>query len=291
MAFPNPPSRTPVAEPNILPTVTLAPPLELVPSRTFHVNPFALIPLVISCLIMCATATYAWKLWQREDKYYVEEDYSDEEYEDLEATAIDPGTVSGTNTSAEIRERQPGTPESLVAAREEARAAVLRSGISRPFAARTMPLNVRDQVRTAVQTRKHGGPNNSELVQIPEPTASPPASSKPPADDGTTNNPPATDDAASYRSTDTWERNSNGSRDLNGASAGPSQVPVQEAIRSAISEAGTESTGFVPAEHDLHRLSGIDWKDDGSSIYGSEFTKYGVSEFGRSSYTNRYEDY
>lgn len=238
---------------------------------------------------MCVTATYVWKLWQREDKYYIEEDYSDEECEDLEATAIDPGTVSGTISNAEIRERHLATPESLIAAREEARATIVRPSISGPFAARTMPLNTRDQAWTAVQIRKDGSPNNSELVQVP--IASPPAPSRSPADDRAASNPRATDDAASHRSTDTWDRNSSGTPDPNGARAGLSRFSVQETVRSAASEAGTYSTGIAAAEYDVHRLSGIDWKDDGSSVQGSEFTKYGVSEFDRSSYTNRYEDY
>ncbi|KAL5390910.1 hypothetical protein DPSP01_001409 [Paraphaeosphaeria sporulosa] len=295
MDFQAPPSWTLVAESDHLPTVTLAPQLELVFSRSLHVQPLAWTPLVISCLIICVTATYVWKLWQREDKYYVEEDYSEEEYEDLEATAINAGTIARIKSRSEMRERRPGTPESLIAAREETRAAALRSTISRPFAARTIPLNIRDQAWTADQTRKHDCPSNLEPAQIPDAIASPPAPSRSPAHDETAGNPPATDDAASHRSNDTWERNSDETLGLSRAGAALPQVPVQEAIQSTVSEAEPDHTGFAAAEYGAHRmsgrLSGIDWKDDGSSIQGSEFTKYGASEFDRSSYANRYEDF
>ncbi|KAF9735411.1 hypothetical protein PMIN04_005591 [Paraphaeosphaeria minitans] len=283
MALPTTISRKLVPESDFLPTVTLAPPLELVPSRSLHVQPLAWIPLVISCLIICVTATYVWKLWQREDKYYVEEDYSDEEYEDLEATAMDPVTVAGTNAGSETRQRRPETPGSLIAARGKAQAAPLWSGISRSFAAKTVPLNMRDQAWTTEQTRKRGGPSDLQPAQIPDAIASPPAPSRSPAHDETAHNAPATDEAASHRLTDTWERNIDETSGPNRASG--------EVIRSAVSEAGTDHTGFAASEYDAHRMSGIDWKDDGSSIQGSEFIKYGASELDRNSYANRYDDY
>jgi hypothetical protein len=237
---------------------------------------------------MGVTATYVWKLWHREDKYYVEEDYSDEEYEDPEAKAVGPRTIPrpDSHIHAALRDRRPGTPESLIAAREEARAALLGSGISRPIATRTMPLDVRDQAWTRVQTRKPNDSNNMGSVPVPGPTASPPLPSRFPAGGGTTINVPTPDDGATYRSTDTWERDSSGFPDpsihSNPISARPPQALVQEAA--------TDFNDFYAADSN-GRLSGIDWKDDGSSLQGSEFTKYGVSEFDRSSYTNRYEGY
>jgi hypothetical protein len=268
------------------PTVTLTSPSGLVASHSLHVQLLALIPLITSALIMGVTATYVWKLWHQEDKYYVEEDYSDEEYEDLEAKAIDPITIPRTDSHmhAALRERQLGTPESLIAAREEARAAPLWSGISRPLAARTMPLNVPDQAWTYVQTQKPGDSQVTGSVQVPGPPAFPPLRSRFSAGGETATNVPATDDAATYRSTP------DASIHPNPGSARPLQAPIQEAVHRASSEAAKDFDDFYAAKS-IGRLSQIDWKDDGSSLQGSEFTKCGGSEFGRSSYTNHYEDY
>lgn len=294
MDSPNRPPRTLVAKSSILPTVILAPPPELEHSRSLNVMPVAWIPLVISSLIIIATAIYVWKLWQREDKYYVEEHYPDEEDNDLEATAINPGTVSNSHPDL-VRERLPRTPESWVAAREEVGATTVRPDISRPLGTSTVPLNIRDQARNGDRTPGYASPNSMGLIQAPELIASASLPSRLSGNDETTFSFPTIDDAVSPKSTDTWGFGDGEMPATNRLSADLPQVPVQEDVQAEAAEANIDHSCLAAIEYNIHRssdrLSGIDWKDDGSSIQGSEFTKYGTSELDRSSYANRYEDY
>lgn len=105
-----------------LPTVTLAPPPDLASSRSVHVKPIAAVPITISLLIVAVVAVYVGKLWHREDKFYIEELYSDDEHGDAE-TQYEEAAIKDLVTSTRVdgpagNPGRPDTPESLILARK-----------------------------------------------------------------------------------------------------------------------------------------------------------------------------
>ena len=359
-------------EANALPTVTLAPPPGLVPSRSLHIQPIAVIPLVSSLSIMTITAIYIWKLWQREDKYYVEEVWTEDDGDDAEkryeAMTFKPPAVSAPIPGIIIREGRPGTPESLMAARRgtwspppevavkaavpqrrpstpeslkvarlketlsnteigefnqarrhvlspKAKAALAKGFISSPFTVKTnMPHDIKDpawvsgprspQNDVLVPARKPGWV--SVLSPLPVPSPLPVDAAQAP------------DDVASYRSTDTWERDSIEPPDLTGdpkrtgtrptspleaqddhdhragllaPQAGENNV-FRHSAQSERSRMETNITQFTVPQSDVVRRSRIDWiEDNGSSHIGSNYTYNYSSEGGGGTYHDRFADY
>ncbi|KAF1975448.1 hypothetical protein BU23DRAFT_73950 [Bimuria novae-zelandiae CBS 107.79] len=358
-----------------LPTITLAPPPGLSSPRSLNVRPIAAIPLVISLSTILATAIYVWKLWQREDKFYVEEYYSDSE-NDAErhhnATIIALPFISAPIPAAipaipgiVVRGGRPDTPESLIVARQQAmspgipqrrpstpeslrvarlrkalsdvdresdqprrpvlspgaREALASRGISSPFTVRTnMPHDIKDPAWTQGRMQEQRAPlavpvRKPAPVTIPSPPP-PPLPASPPIAEAVA---PGVDDAASYMSTDTWERDTirpsspGALYNLDLVSAQPHSPsraqgsPVREhddgfltptprkdnvlrhSAESAQSNAVSENTALTIATSGALRQSGIDWNDEGSLV-SSNFTKFS-SEVDGASYRDRYADY
>lgn len=105
------------------PTISLAPPPALISYRSLHVQPAAAIPLAINVLIMTLTTIYAWKLWQRGDKFYVEDTWREEGEMEQERphkamTTIQRPAIPATMSDTRVREGRVRTPESLIAVRQ-----------------------------------------------------------------------------------------------------------------------------------------------------------------------------
>ena len=109
-----------------LPTITLAPPLVLTPSRGLDLRSLSVIPMVICLLIATGTAIHVWKLWQRVDKFYVEEAWPEGEEGGEEQRHEVTATIGGRDIL--VHEGRPDTPKSLIAARQGTWASRMKVG-------------------------------------------------------------------------------------------------------------------------------------------------------------------
>lgn len=232
------------------------------------------------------TATCFWKL-EREHNLYAEETYIDDDHNDGEATGI-----------------EQGLPD-IVAGERRCNATELERGEAQA----KVSLNTHGAPRTATQIPRYGAPSAAVPIELAElPTRPPAALTAPPAID--TSSVRAFDNAASPRPNVIFHRGSSASSSsgvrIQGMSAHIPQVDTQEddndvlpghaisndvlrhSVLSEDSEIETDLSEFL---YDRNRQSGIDWKDNENSIQGSDTTKYGISEFDRSSYSKRYDDY